>query len=382
MEGFDTDGYISEGGQNVSTDHGYTSYLSKPSASRYRNIKAQTNSKVIHLAKCLLAENTPRMHDEALKISLLLLRSIPPKGYLAEDLFLLVVHLLQSNGQCEKLFLKFLSIAGSTTPYLRPLILVHSARQLASTHQIYEMKHQIQRNCVEWHMEKHQVARYYKWIIKHVDTLCNEKAIYSADYRVELEHVLMTYADLKILPNASMLRLFIESHSDHPDKVRAVLELFISLFPRVHFLRGYRLDHCDGTVNTKDLVRTVHDSNYSSSSILRAVKNKDKFTKREFLLLLLDITVKTLPIIEDLFDKELHRAASIFTSQGTLAMSLRGASVRYYLATAKIIMLKNPHAYAELYQCVKRATGVTLERQYMEGNNPVWWHFKQLPKEV
>ncbi|CDR94352.1 hypothetical protein, conserved [Babesia bigemina] len=240
---------------NRTQNHKGTSSICKPSVSRHRSIKALVLAKLIHLAKRLLLENTPWSHGEALKIAIILLRSIPPRGYLAEDLFLLFVRLLQRESTVqrveshndslnkEKLFLKFLSIAGSTTPFLRPLALVHGARMLAKNARVYEMSCQIQRNCTEWNLEKHHAAQFYKWIVKHSDTICNSGVDFTSDYRIELEHILMSCAELRTLPNESIFRLFIESHTDQPEKIARVVDAFISLFPRVDFLRKYRAYH-------------------------------------------------------------------------------------------------------------------------------------------
>ncbi|KAK1936290.1 hypothetical protein X943_002598 [Babesia divergens] len=240
----------SDSDHNVPVDRGGTSGA-KPSASLYRSIKGLTNAKLIHLAKRLLAENTPKSYNEALEIAVLFMRSIPPMGYLAEDLFLLFIRLFQSNDGCDTLFLKFLSIAGASTPFLRPLIMAHGARFLASKGRFYDMKHQIHRNCTEWNLEKHQTAKYYKWIVQHAEELGRTGDKYSSDYRVELEHILMTHADLRVLPNASIFQLFIESHAEYPNKVATVLNHFIELFPNVHFLRKYRVENCgdEGSVS-------------------------------------------------------------------------------------------------------------------------------------
>lgn len=84
----------SDSDHNVPVDREGTSGA-KPSASLYRSIKGLTNAKLIHLAKRLLAENTPKSYNEALEIAVLFMRSIPPMGYLAEDLFLLFIRLFQ-----------------------------------------------------------------------------------------------------------------------------------------------------------------------------------------------------------------------------------------------------------------------------------------------
>ncbi|GBE60483.1 two-component response regulator, putative [Babesia ovata] len=388
MRTFGSDGPVCESDANDTQNRKGTSSICRPSVLRHRSIKALVLAKLIHLSKRLLLENTPWSHGESLKIAIILLRSIPPRGYLAEDLFLLFVRLLQRENSVqgvdshsetvtkEKFFLKFLSIAGSTTPYLRPLALLHGARMLAKNARIYEMICQIQRNCTEWNLEKHHAAQFYKWIVKHTDAICNSGADFTSDYRIDLEHILITCAELRTLPNASIFRLFIEAHKNQPEKISRVLDTFISLFPRVDFLRKYRAYHLADQNNTEDVIKYVYASGFGESSIALAMERKQALTLKERLLMLFEITIAepnimtnwerltyhllteaplddVLRVIDDLFANELNRAKSLFTKKGTWAFFIKGKLVKYYLAVAKIVLFKEPNLYSDLYEEVK-----------------------------
>ncbi|GFE54090.1 dockerin type I repeat-containing protein protein, putative [Babesia ovis] len=410
---------------NGTQDQSHTSRGFKPSALHYRNIRSLTNSKLIHLVKRLFLENTTWAHNEALKIVIILLRSIPPMGYIAEDLLLALIRLLQRDFRLkgvnndgvtnhEKLVLKTLSIAGSTTAFLRPLIMMHGVRLLAANGHIYEMKYQIQRNCTEWNLEKHHVAQYYKWILNHTDAICNADVNQSMEFKLELEHILKTCAEQKILPNASIFRLFTETHKDNPQKIEEVLETFINLYPGVYFLRRYRAELCLtkkvdcpccclNSVKSYNVKAYVYASGLDQPSIAFAMERKKSLTLKELILLLFDTTITepnnktnwerliyhllteaplddTLEVIDNLFRNELSRARSLFTNEGTWALYIRGNLVRYYLATANIVLFKKPEVYGSLYRTVKSLTGVTLERRHMEAKSPVWVHFKKLHK--
>ncbi|ORM39557.1 uncharacterized protein BXIN_3082 [Babesia sp. Xinjiang] len=405
-----------ESDASTTRDNKYTSGISNPSTTKYRTIKVFSCLKLIHLIKRLLIENTTWSHNEALNIAITLLRSIPPSGYLAEDLFLVFVWFLQRDYKLkgvgdaaavsshEKQFLKFLSITGSTSAFLRPLVMMHGVRILAANGRIYDMKCLIQRNCKEWNMEKHPLAQYYKWIVKHVDILCNSDLRCSSDYKIELEHILKTCADLRMLPNGSLFRLFIEANKGNPDKILQMLNVFIAIFPQVHFLRKYRAEHCVTANHAEDVIlRCVYSSGFDRLSIAFAMERKKLFELKEFILMLFQTTIaqpnnKTnwerllyhllteaeledvVKVLEDLFKNELRRAKSLFTKEGTWALFIREKLVRYYLATARIVLFKELETYRQLYRAVKGLTGVSLKRKHMEADNPVWQHFKKIPQ--
>eukprot|EP00371_Babesia_bovis_P002184 XP_001610831.1 hypothetical protein [Babesia bovis T2Bo] len=244
------EGCVTEKEETQTKESGFTAF--RPSGLIYRHIKQLTNAKLIHLAKRMICENTVWAHNEALKIILIQLRSIPPLGHIAEDLMLAFIHLLQRDHKSclddkkpydsahDDMFHKFLSISGSTSPFLRPLIMTHATRIKASNGNIYEMMHQIKRNCAEWNLEKHYLAQYYKWIVNHAETLTNYDATLSNSYIVELEHILKSYAELKSLPNEALFRLYIEANTTDTLKSKEVLDEFIELYPNVNYLRKYR----------------------------------------------------------------------------------------------------------------------------------------------
>ncbi|UKJ88245.2 hypothetical protein MACJ_000689 [Theileria orientalis] len=221
---------------------GYTSNQLSGSKTHYQNLKSHTNAKLLHLGKTLLAYNTRESHKYALEIASIFLNGIPPEGYVPDDLFTYIIsifHIHFKEERTEKLLKRFLSITATTTPHLRPSVLEHSVRLLAVKDDIAGIADEVTRRCNEWNLEKHEVAKHYKWAVKHMDILANfnPKNI-TSDFIVELENVLVTYLERLRLPNKNLIGLYCQIHGK---KALELLNKYIRTFPSIYFLRFNRL---------------------------------------------------------------------------------------------------------------------------------------------
>ncbi|BAM39355.1 conserved hypothetical protein [Theileria orientalis strain Shintoku] len=261
---------------------GYTSNQLSGSKTHYQNLKSYTNAKLLHLGKTLLAYNTHESHKYALEIASIFLNGIPPEGYVPEDLF---THFKKEP--TEKLFKRFLSITATTTPHLRASVLEHSVRLLAVKDDIAGIADEVTRRCNEWNLEKHELAKHYKWAVKHMDVLTNfnPKNI-TSDFTVELENVLVTYLERLRLPNKNLIGLYCQIQGK---KSLELLNKYIRSFPSIYFLRFNRLKIILST--EEDLIKFVTLSGYSSVSVEFLNCFKHMVSPDKLVLLLFDLVL-------------------------------------------------------------------------------------------
>ncbi|UKK00649.2 hypothetical protein MACK_000723 [Theileria orientalis] len=269
---------------------GYTSNQFSGSKTHYQNLKSHTNAKLLHLGKTLLAYNTHESHKYALEIASIFLNGIPPEGYVPEDLFTYIIsifHIHFKKEPTEKLFKRFLSITATTTPHLRPSVLEHSVRLLAVKDDIAGIADEVTRRCNEWNLEKHELAKHYKWAVKHMDTLTNfnPKKI-TSDFIVELENVLVTYLERLRLPNKNLIGLYCQIQGK---KSLELLNKYIRTFPSIYFLRFNRLKIM--LSSEEDLIKFVTLSGYSSMSVEFLNCFKHMVTVDKLVTLLFDLVL-------------------------------------------------------------------------------------------
>lgn len=61
--------------------------LPRGSKTHFRTIRTNVYTRLMHLGRSLLADNTPRSYNEALEIAIMFLKFVPQKGYITTALF-------------------------------------------------------------------------------------------------------------------------------------------------------------------------------------------------------------------------------------------------------------------------------------------------------
>ncbi|EKX73989.1 conserved hypothetical protein [Theileria equi strain WA] len=363
-----------------------TSHTHRSSKGSYRNIKSHVRSQLLHLGKRLIAENTVDSHNEALKIASIFLESIPPRGYVPEDLFTFIVsifHIHYQDESCARLFTKFLSMAAATTPNLRPLVLEHSVRFLASRGDYDGVLEEIQRRCSEWNLEKHEIAKHYRWVAKNIDSFRDfEPENTSQEFKIELEDVLVTYLKHRRLPNFVLLAIYTEIYGS--DGLRLINE-YIQEFPKIFYLRINRIflhiQHeslIPPNVLEDDILKLVPLSSYSLASFdflwclkshvgtenlictlfdaMVAVPHLKRVWELFFTALVEGVQTKgwdeVEKIIETILAGSTARIYNNFTPMGCILAKIPKDCTLYYLATAPFI-LKNMERFKELVNVVE-----------------------------
>eukprot|EP00375_Theileria_parva_P003700 XP_766385.1 hypothetical protein [Theileria parva strain Muguga] len=295
-----------------------------------QSLISESNSKLLHLGKTLLSYNTEESNKYAIDIATIFLSSIPPEGHIPQDLFNYIIsifHIYFKNESVDKIFNKFLTISAATSPKLRPLILEHLVRLLALKRDYSGIVNEVTRRCNEWNLEIHEVAKHYKWVVKHIETLTN---IYPQsvppDFIVELEDVLLTYLEYERLPNKNLLSLYTRICGS---KSLDLINKYIAVFPRIYFLRFHRLklllkdSNSDKSLIEEDLIKFVELSGYSSLSV-EFLNFYNRFVSTDKLIPLLFTTAVTVPHLKRNWDclyKAIKNRRDKDTVMGTIKRS-------------------------------------------------------------
>uniref|UniRef100_A0A3B0N1R1 Uncharacterized protein n=1 Tax=Theileria annulata TaxID=5874 RepID=A0A3B0N1R1_THEAN len=287
----------------------HTKYLEKRFSRRQpQSLRSEANSKLLHLGKTLLSYNTEETNKYAIEIASIFLSSMPPEAHIPDDLLNYIIsifHIYFKNESVGKLFNKFLTISATSSPQLRPLILEHLVRLLALKRDYSGIVNEVTRRCNEWNLEIHEIAKHYKWVVKHIDILTNfDQEDVHPDFIVELEDVLVTYLEYERLPNKNLLSLYTRICGS---KSLDLINRYITIFPRIYFLRFCRLklllndSNADKSFIEEDLIKFVELSGYSSLSV-EFLNFYNPFVSTDKLIPLLFNTAVTVPHLKRNWD--------------------------------------------------------------------------------